>query len=105
MSWVSLRDLVAAIEFIFDHPDLNGPINIASPGACSNRIAARSLGKAMNRPSLVPTPAFLIRATMGQMGQELVLKGQRVSPSKLLGAGFVFQDQNVEQYLQTIFHR
>ena len=22
MSWVSLRDLVAAIEFIFDHPDL-----------------------------------------------------------------------------------
>lgn len=103
ISWVSLRDLVAAIEFLLDHPDLNGPINLVSPGACSNRIAARSLGKALNRPSFTPTPAFLIRAMMGQMGEELALKGQRVSPSKLLEAGFVFQDQDIEQCLREIY--
>ncbi|MEM9219213.1 MAG: hypothetical protein AAGD25_33380 [Cyanobacteria bacterium P01_F01_bin.150] len=45
MSWVSLRDLVAAIEFIFDHPALNGPINLVSTGACSNQIVTSSLGK------------------------------------------------------------
>ncbi|WP_017301562.1 TIGR01777 family oxidoreductase [Nodosilinea nodulosa] len=105
MSWVSLRDLVAAIEFIFDHPDLNGPINIVSPGACSNRVFAQSLGKALGRPSFVPAPAFLIKALMGQLGQELVLTGQRVSPRKLLEAGFVFQDQDIEQCLREIYSR
>jgi uncharacterized protein (TIGR01777 family) len=103
MSWVSLRDLVAAIEFIFDHPHLNGPINIVSPGACSNRVFAQSLGKALGRPSFVPAPAFLIKALMGQLGQELVLTGQRVSPRKLLEAGFVFQDQDIEQCLREIY--
>lgn len=104
MSWVSLRDLVAAIEFIFDHPDLNGPINIVSPGACNNQVFAQSLGKALDRPSFVPAPAFLIKALMGQLGQELVLTGQRVSPSKLSDAGFVFQDQDIEQCLRKIYH-
>ncbi|KPQ32259.1 MAG: putative nucleoside-diphosphate sugar epimerase [Phormidesmis priestleyi Ana] len=103
MSWVSLRDLVAAIEFIFDRPDLNGPINIVSPGVCSNRVFAQSLGKALGRPSFVPAPAFLIKALMGQLGQELVLTGQRVSPSKLLEAGFIFQDQDIEQCLREIY--
>jgi uncharacterized protein (TIGR01777 family) len=105
MSWVSLRDLVAAIEFIFDHPELNGPINIVSPGACSNQVFAQSLGKALGRPSFVPAPAFLIKALMGQLGQELVLTGQRVSPGKLLEAGFVFQDQDIEQCLREIYRR
>ena len=105
MSWISLRDLVAAIEFIFDHPELNGPINIVSPGACSNRVFAQALGKALNRPSFVLAPAFLIKAIMGQMGEELVLTGQRVSPSKLWDAGFVFQDQDIEQCLREIYHR
>lgn len=103
MSWVSLRDLVAAIEFIFDHPELNGPINIVSPRPCSNRVFAQSLGKALNKTSFVPAPAFLIKAMMGQMGQELVLTGQRVSPSKLLEAGFVFQDQDIEICLREIY--
>ena len=103
MSWVSLRDVVAAIRFIVDHNDLNGPINIVSPGACSNRVFAKSLGKALNRPSLVPAPALLVKALMGQMGQELVLTGQRVSPSKLVEAGFVFQDQDIESCLREIY--
>ncbi len=103
MSWTSLRDLVAAIAFIFDYPDLNGPINIVSPGACSNRVFAQTVGKALNRPSFVSAPAFLIRALMGQLGQELVLTGQRVSPSKLAAAGFIFQDQEIEQCLREIY--
>ncbi|MEZ4620200.1 MAG: TIGR01777 family oxidoreductase [Caldilineaceae bacterium] len=105
MSWTSLRDLVAAIAFIFDHPALIGPINIVSPGACSNRVFAHSLGKALNRPSFVATPAFLIRAMMGQLGQELVLTGQRVSPSKLTAAGFIFQDQEIAQVLREIYRQ
>ncbi|MEA5582699.1 TIGR01777 family oxidoreductase [Nodularia harveyana UHCC-0300] len=103
MSWISLRDLVAAIGFIFDHPQLNGPINLVSPGSCSNRVFAQSLGQALNRPSFVSAPVFLIKAIMGQMGQELVLTGQRVSPSKLLDAGFVFQDQDIKKYLREIY--
>ena len=65
MSWVSLRDLVAAIEFIFDHPDLNGPINIVSPGACSNRVFAQSLGQSAEQTEFCPCTRFLDQSADG----------------------------------------
>ncbi len=37
---------------------------------------------------------------MGQLGQELVLTGQRVIPSKLVQAGFKFEDTEIETFLK-----
>jgi NAD dependent epimerase/dehydratase family enzyme len=36
----------------------------------------------------MPAPAFAIRLAFGQMGEELLLGGQRVSPASLNGVGF-----------------
>jgi uncharacterized protein len=103
MSWVSVDDLVNGIDLLIDHPHITGPVNIVSPGACTQRAFAKALGQAMGRPSLMPTPAFLIRALMGQLGQELVLTGQRVAPQRLLEAGFTFQDKEIGALLQRLF--
>ena len=103
MSWISVRDLVSAIEFLIDHPEITGPVNLVSPGACRQRAFAKALGMALGKPSFFPTPGPLIRATMGQLSQELVLTGQRVVPHRLSQAGFTFQDQEIGALLARLY--
>ncbi len=104
MSWISLRDVVSAIEFIIGHPDFTGPVNLTSTGACSQKKFAKALGKALKKPSAVHMPAFMIKASMGQMGEELVLTGQRVTPLKLLQNDFQFQDTDIDIFLETHYN-
>lgn len=100
MSWISLRDLVSAILFLIDHPDIEGPVNVVAPNAASNAEFARALGKAMKRPSAVPLPPAAVRLILGEAGDELVLAGQRVSPTKLVDAGFGFADPDISSCLE-----
>ncbi|MEO0440803.1 MAG: TIGR01777 family oxidoreductase [Pseudomonadota bacterium] len=103
MSWISSTDLARIIQFLIENPDITGPVNCTAPLACSNRAFSQALGKAMGRPSFFRTPAFVIRAAMGQMGDELVVHGQHVYPEKLLNSGFAFQHGKIEEYFSEIF--
>lgn len=104
MSWIGLRDLVNAIVFLTEHAEISGPVNMVSSGACTQKEFARALGKALNKPSAVNMPTFMIKAAMGQMGEELVLTGQRVSPEKLLQHGFNFQHTDIEVFLKKLYN-
>ena len=105
MSWISLRDVVAAIVFLIDRPDIEGPVNVVAPNAVTNAEFARALGKALKRPSAVPLPAAAVRLILGEAGDELVLAGQRVSPVKLLDAGFEFADRDISNCLEHLVAR
>ncbi|MEM9059304.1 MAG: TIGR01777 family oxidoreductase [Pseudomonadota bacterium] len=100
VSWISLRDLVNAIVFLIDRPDVTGPVNMVAPNPCTNAKFAAAIGSALNRPSFIPMPGAMVRAFMGQAGLELVLLGQRVSPKKLLDAGFEFEDRDIGPALE-----
>ncbi len=105
MSWISLQDLVNAIVFLIDDPDIDGPVNVVAPNACTNAEFARSLGKAMKRPSVVPLPAAAVSMILGEVGDELVLAGQRAAPAKLLDAGFEFADHDISICLEHLTAR
>jgi NAD dependent epimerase/dehydratase family enzyme len=70
--------------------DVAGPINCVSPNAVRNRelteAIAESLGKRVSRFSI---PGFALRIALGEFG-DVLLKGQRVSPKRLLDLGFEF---------------
>jgi NAD dependent epimerase/dehydratase family enzyme len=55
-----------------------------------NAVFTRALGQALSRPTILPAPAFVLRAALGEMA-ELLLGGQRALPSRLLDAGFNFR--------------
>ena len=78
--WVSLADAVSAYLFALAHP-LEGPFNVAAPGAVTNEEFTKELGKALHRPTLLPAPAFALRTVFGEMADEMLLGGQRVSPA------------------------
>lgn len=91
MSWVHIDDVVGAILFLLNESELTGAFNVTSPNPVSQAEFAQTLATIMHRPLFLKMPAFVIRTLFGEMGECLLLKGQRVLPSRLLKAGFKFR--------------
>jgi Domain of unknown function (DUF1731) len=78
---VSLRDLTRAIVYLASPQGaaLSGPVNACAPQPCTNAQFTAALGSALSRPAVVPVPEFAGAAIFGQMGQEMLFGGQKVS--------------------------
>jgi uncharacterized protein len=90
MSWVARADLVALIRWLIDHDSSRGAYNGTAPTPVTNAEFARSLGAALNRPALLPTPAFALKILFGEMA-DILLTGQRVVPKHAAAEGFKFK--------------
>jgi uncharacterized protein (TIGR01777 family) len=90
MSWVSLEDLIGIYHYLIYADSLSGPVNATAPEPVTNRIFTRTLGRVLKRPALFPLPSFAVKGIFGEMGEALLLEGQRVKPKKLLQSGFGF---------------
>lgn len=91
MSWIALEDAVAAIVFLLLADKQNGPVNITSPHPVTNAEFTRALGRAVDRPALLPVPGFALRLLFGQMADDALLASARVVPARLSDAGFKFK--------------
>jgi uncharacterized protein (TIGR01777 family) len=100
LSWISLADATAGIEYAIGAAGLSGPVNLTAPQPVPNAEFARTLGKILGRPTLVPVPAFAVSLLLGEMGDELLLSGQKVLPKKLLAAGFSFAHPDLESAIR-----
>ena len=78
MSWVSIDDAVAMIQYVMTNDSLQGPVNFVTPNALNNRKFTKSLGQVLSRPTIFPLPAFAARIALGEMANELLLSSNRV---------------------------
>jgi uncharacterized protein (TIGR01777 family) len=90
-SWVSIRDVVGAIQHAISNPSLRGAVNAVSPQPVTNAEFTRTLASALHRPAIFPMPAFAVKTIFGQMGDELLLASTRVLPGKLQASGYRFR--------------
>jgi uncharacterized protein len=104
-TWVSVRDVVGAIEHVLDHESLSGPVNTVAPNPVTNAEFTRILASAIHRPAIFPMPAFAVRLVFGEMGEELFLGSQRVEPAKLAASGYQFQHPELKIALKEILNR
>jgi uncharacterized protein (TIGR01777 family) len=99
MSWVSIDDAVAMIQYVMTNDSLQGPVNFVTPNALNNRKFTKSLGQVLSRPTIFPLPAFAARIALGEMANELLLSSNRVYPSKLMKSGYKFLHPELNQAL------
>jgi len=99
MSWIHLDDLVSIILYCMDNNHIKGAVNGTAPNPVTNETFTKALGKALQRPTIFPLPTIVVNLLMGQMGNELLLKGKKVLPTKILKAGYQFQCPNLEEAL------
>jgi uncharacterized protein len=102
MSWIHVDDLVRVIELALDDATLSGPLNAVSPHPERQRDFQRALTLALRRPLWLWIPAALLRIALGEMA-ELLVKGQRVAPRRLLEKRFAFRYPLLEDALQDLF--
>lgn len=101
-SWVAVNEIPEMIAFIIDNDQIDGPVNIVSGDAMSNREFTKVLGGVINRPTIFPMPQFIVRALFGEMGDELLLGGANVKPQKLRDADYRFKYPSLESALKDI---
>jgi uncharacterized protein (TIGR01777 family) len=100
-SWIHMGDLLEAFLFILEEENLSGPVNLCSPNPVRNKELAKALGKVLSRPSCLKAPGFAIRIMLGEFG-DVLLKGQRVIPERLLKSGFAFRYPDMTEALQEV---
>ncbi len=101
MSWIHHEDLIGLFLLGLDNAAASGPLNGTAPRPETNRAFSKALGRALGRPSFLPTPGFVLRVLLGEVAN-VVTKGQRVLPQKALALGYPFKFPEIDVALQDV---
>ncbi|MGL6160600.1 TIGR01777 family oxidoreductase [Microbulbifer sp.] len=104
MSWIHEEDIVGLMLHVIDQR-LCQPFNACAPEAVTNNSFARLLAKQLHRPSLVRTPAWMLKLMFGEMAEELLLASQKMEPRTALDSGYTFRFPTLEQALEDLLSR
>jgi len=102
MSWITLADVIGGLEFALENHSVAGPVNFVAPNPVTNAEFTKALGSVLSRPTLLPMPAFAVRLLFGEMGEALLLGGQRVAPKRLMSDGYQFQHTQLDEALKHV---
>lgn len=100
MSWIALDEIPQIIKHLIDNENISGAVNVVSPGAVSNYEFTKVLGKVIHRPTIFPLPSFAVKFLFGEMGETLLLGGQKVLPKQLIESGYDFKYSSLEDALK-----
>ena len=93
VSWIHKADLCRAIDWIVEHEDISGPVNLAAPNPVTNREMMATVRERCGVFFGLPAPEWLLEvgAFFLRTETELIIKSRRVVPGRLLASGFEFQ--------------
>ncbi|HVS18738.1 MAG TPA: TIGR01777 family oxidoreductase [Planctomycetota bacterium] len=100
-SWIHRSDLCALIVRAVDDPAFSGAYNAVAPQSVTNRDFARALGRVLQRPAFLPTPAFALRLALGEV-TDVLLESQRCVPRAAQAADFTFRFPELDAALADV---
>ena len=98
-SFISLRDEVAALIALLEDDSYAGPVNLTAPTAVTNAEVTAAMGRVLGRPTVLPVPAFALKAALGEFSSD-VLGSQRVVPEVLQQHGFTWSDPQIDEAIR-----
>lgn len=104
-SWVHIDDICGMIEWLYQHPELDGTFNCSAPQPVTNREFMRALRKAAGHFFGLPAYPWMLKLGAKIIGTEaeLLLKSRWVLPTRALQAGFVFRYPELQSAMKQIF--
>jgi len=107
ISWIHEDDFCRAVEWLIDHDDLGGPVNVASPNPLPQRDMMRVILRERGMPFGLHATRWMLEAAayIHRTEAELILKSRYVVPAKLLESGFKFHFPRMEDAVHEIESR
>ena len=96
-AWISLTDEVRAILHLINTQSASGVYNLTAPESATCIDIVRNLGKHLKRLTIIPVPAFALRLAFGEGADELLICNQKMSATRLLQTGFVFEHPTLDE--------
>ena len=87
---------------MIDDDSMSGVYNVTAPNPVTNREMTAAMSEVVHRPAFAHVPSFVIKGVLGQMSSE-VLGSLRVLPTRLLEAGFEFEDPTIADALAAAY--
>lgn len=93
VSWIHDRDFLGSLDYLIDHEQIDGVVNIASPGPQPNKNFMSAIRDAWGTKIGLPSTAWMLEigAMFLRTETELILKSRRVVPGRLLASGYKFE--------------
>ena len=99
--WIHIHDVCRFILSAIENEEYQGTYNLVAPQAITQFQFAQAYGKALNRPTMIPTPEFILQKLLGDMSQ-LLTKGQHVVPQALMTQNFQFEYKTIDAALTSL---
>ena len=99
--WINLQDVVSACLFVTGNEQLKGTFNFCSPNPVRNCELAKTLGRVLGVPAVMPSPKLMLRLALGEAASAL-FDSLRVVPQNLLNSGFSFKYPELEDAIRKI---
>lgn len=104
VSWIHETDLCRAIDWIVEHGEIVGPVNLAAPNPVTNREMMASVRKLCGAPFGLPAAEWMLEvgAFFLRTETELIIKSRRVVPGRLLATGFQFRHAQMREAMAAV---
>jgi uncharacterized protein (TIGR01777 family) len=102
VSWIHIDDFCKAVEWIINHEDMSGTVNVTAPNPVSNEDLMIRMRKHLKIPFGLNAPVWQLEVASLFLNTEteLLLKSRNVYPEKLIKAGFQFTYPELDKALQ-----
>ncbi len=102
VSWIHVVDEVGILLWAVDNEKVSGVVNSTAPNPVTNRVFSKALGRALNRPAVMPVPGVTLDLMYGKEFGQVLRGGQRVLPRRALDLGYEFQHPELDEALEDL---
>jgi hypothetical protein len=107
VSWIHETDYCRAIEWLINHEEIQGHVNLTAPNPLPNGEMMRTLRQVYHVPFGLPAAEWMLEvgAFILRTETELLIKSRRVIPGRLLKTGFSFEFPTIRQAFEELCNR
>ena len=102
LSWIHIDDEVGILLWALDNEAVSGVVNASSPNPATNKDFSKALGRALNRPAVMPVPGLVLDLKFGKEFGQVLRGGQRVLPKRTEELGYEFQHPRLDEALRDL---
>ncbi|HMS33508.1 MAG TPA: TIGR01777 family oxidoreductase [Ignavibacteria bacterium] len=101
LSWIHIDDIIDLYLFAMSNSNMLGAVNGVSPESVTNKEFTEILGRVLNKNIILPVPGIILKLVVGEFANNLIT-GQKVSPQKIMNAGFKFKFPLLKEALENL---